>query len=76
MDIGFHHGRVDAQLLAIFQAELDRGLDHGLIDGLQGGRGDPVEGAIAGVVLGTRWLSKSVKPRRVKPSLMRSRNSR
>src|ERR1039457_5691060 len=52
MDVGFHHRGVDAQLLAVFQAELDRTLDHGLVDGLHGGRGEPVEGAVEGVVLG------------------------
>ncbi len=52
MDVGFHHRGVDAQLLAVFQAELDRTLDYGLVDGLHGGRGEPVEGAVEGVVLG------------------------
>ena len=39
-------------MLAIFQAELDGGLDHGPVDGLQGGRGEPVKGAVEGIVLG------------------------
>src|ERR1035438_2361556 len=52
MNVGFHHRGVDAQLLAVFQAELDRTLDHGLVDGLHGGRGEPVKGAVEGVVLG------------------------
>src|ERR1039457_7539906 len=41
-----------SDLLAIFQAELNGGLDHGLVDGLHGGRGEPVKGAVEGVVLG------------------------
>src|SRR6266849_10562712 len=52
MYVDFHHRSVDAQLLAVFQAELDRTLDHGLVDGLHGGRGEPVEGAVEGIVLG------------------------
>lgn len=28
VDIGFPHGGIDAQLLAIFQGKLDGGLDH------------------------------------------------
>jgi len=52
MDVGLHHRGVDAQLLAVFQAELDRGLDHGLVDGLHGGRGEPVKGTVEGVVVG------------------------
>src|ERR1022692_2155024 len=52
MNVGLHHRGVHAQLLAIFQAELDGTLDHGLVDGLHGGRGEPVKGAVEGVVLG------------------------
>jgi hypothetical protein len=52
MDIGFHYGGIDAQLLAIFQTELDGGLDHSLIDGLHGGWGEPIEGAVESIMLG------------------------
>jgi hypothetical protein len=52
MNVGLHHRGVHAQLLALFQAELHGGLNHGLVDGLQGGRSDPIEGAVEGVVLG------------------------
>ena len=54
MNVGFHYRGVDAQLLAVFQTELDGGLDHGLVDGLQRGRGESVEGAVEGVVLGNQ----------------------
>ena len=52
MDIGFHYGSIDAQPLAIFQTELDGGLDHRLIDRLQGGGSEPVEGTVESIMLG------------------------
>jgi hypothetical protein len=52
MDVGFHHGGIDAQLLAIFQTKLDGGLDYSLIDRLHGGWGEPIEGSIESVMLG------------------------
>src|SRR5215472_15621560 len=52
MNIGFHHGGIDAQLLAIFQAELDGGLDHSLIDRLHRVRGKPIEGTVESIMLG------------------------
>jgi hypothetical protein len=52
MDIGFHHGGIDAQFLAVLQTQVDSRLDHGLVDGLEGLRRQPVEGAVKGVVFG------------------------
>src|SRR4029077_13213400 len=60
MDIGFHHRGIDAQLLAIFQTKLDGGLDHSLIDGLHGGWGKPIEGAVESIVL---WHAMAVEVR-------------
>jgi hypothetical protein len=51
LDVTFDYGSVDTQTLAVFQAELDGGLDHRLIDGLQGGWGEP-EGAVESIMLG------------------------
>ena len=52
MDVGFYHGGIHAQLLAIFQTELDSGLHYRLVDGLHGGWGEAVESAVEGIVLG------------------------
>jgi hypothetical protein len=51
MNVGLHHRGIHAQLFAILQAELYGGLDHGLVDGLHGGRGEAVKGPVEGVVL-------------------------
>ena len=47
MNIGFHDRGVDAEFLAVFQTELHGRLDHGLVDGFQRGRREPVEGVVA-----------------------------
>src|SRR5438034_2656482 len=52
MNIGLYHRGINAQTLAVFQAELDGGLDHSLIDGLHGSRGEPGEGPVEGIVFG------------------------
>ena len=52
MDIGFDSRGIDAELLAVFQAEFHGGLHDELIDGCQRGRGEPVEGPIESIVLG------------------------
>src|ERR1700693_5921738 len=52
MNVSFYHRGIDAQLLAVFQAELDGTLDHSPVDSLHGGWREPVEGAVEGVVLG------------------------
>jgi hypothetical protein len=38
MNIGLHHRGVDAELLAILQSKIDRGLKHQVIDGFEGRR--------------------------------------
>jgi len=45
-------GGIHAQLLAIFQTELDSGLHYRPVDGLHGGWGEAVESAVEGIVLG------------------------
>ena len=66
MNVGFHYRGVDAELLAVFQTELDGRLDHGLVDGFQRGRREPVEGPVEGVVLGDEVaVETAVNPRRV-----------
>ena len=52
MDIGFHDRGIDAELLAVFQVEFHGCLHDELVDGRERGRGDPVEGAVEGIVLG------------------------
>jgi len=52
MDIGFHHGGVDAQPLAILQTELDGGLHHRLIDRLHSDWGEPIKRTIESIVFG------------------------
>src|SRR5438876_2565344 len=58
MNVGFHYRGVDAEFLAVFQTELDGGLDYGLVDGFQRGRRESVEGPVEGVVLGDRVAVK------------------
>src|ERR1039458_9597761 len=58
MNVGLHYRGVDAEFLAVFQTELDDRLDHGLVDGLQRGRGEAVEGPVEGVVLGDKVAVK------------------
>src|SRR5450631_695584 len=55
---GFHYRGVDAEFLAVFQAELDGRLNHGLVDGFQRGRRESVEGPVEGVVLGDKVAVK------------------
>jgi hypothetical protein len=52
MNVGRHHGRVDAELGAILEAKRNRGLDDGVVEGADRGRGQAAEGAVEGVVLG------------------------
>ena len=52
MDVGCHHRGVDAQLLAIFQAELNGALDYGRVDRLHGGWGESIEGTVESSMLG------------------------
>src|SRR5580704_17696000 len=54
MDIGLHHRGIDAEFLAVFQAELVSRLHYGLVDGFQRGRRESVEGPVEGVVLGDK----------------------
>src|SRR6266568_2501028 len=61
MNIGFHHRGVDAKSLAVFQTQLDSGLDHELIDITKRLRCKPVEGAVESIVLGDRLAVKSGK---------------
>ena len=51
MNVGFHHRGVDAESLSVFQTQLDRRLDHELIDVAKRLRGKPVEGAVEGIML-------------------------
>jgi hypothetical protein len=48
MNVSLHHRSVHAQLLAVFQTQLDGMPDYGLINGLHRGRGEPVEGVVLG----------------------------
>src|SRR5664280_3457524 len=58
MNVGFHYRGVDAKFLAVFQAELDGSLNHGLVDGFQRGRRESVEGPVEGVVFGDKVAVK------------------
>src|SRR6266536_3420187 len=58
MNVGFHYRGVDAEFLAVFQAELHRRLDYGLVDGFQRGWRESVEGPVEGVVLGDQVAVK------------------
>ncbi len=58
VDIGFDHRRIDAQLLAIFEAESHSGLHHALIQGLQRLGCEPVKSAVEGIVLGHRLAAE------------------
>src|SRR5450759_732217 len=58
MNVSFHYRGVDAEFLAVFQTELDGRLDHGLVDGLERGRGEPVESPVESVVLGDQVAVK------------------
>jgi hypothetical protein len=46
------HGGIDAQFLAVLHTQFDGRLDYGLVDGFEGLRGKPEEGAMEGIVLG------------------------
>src|SRR5712691_5474894 len=62
MNVGFHYRGVDAEFLAVFQTEFHGALDHKLVDGLERGWSEPVEGPVEGVVLGDRVAIKLGKP--------------
>ena len=54
MDVGLHHGGVDAERGAVLEAEGDGRLDDGIVEGADGGGRQAAEGAVKGVVLGHR----------------------
>src|SRR3990167_4557365 len=54
MDVRLHHGGVDAELGAVLEAERDRGLDHGVVEGAHRGGREAGEGAVERVVPGHR----------------------
>jgi hypothetical protein len=54
VNVGFDHGAIGAQLLAVFQAESDGGSDHRIVDGLKRRGCQPVKGSIESIVLGNR----------------------
>ena len=58
----FHHRRVDTQLLAVFQFQLNGSLHHGLIEGPNRIWRQSHEGAVEGVVLGNPVAVKEGKP--------------
>src|SRR6185436_1666556 len=58
MNVGFHYRGVDAEVVAVFQTELDGRLNHGLVDRFQRGWRESVEGPIEGVVLGDKLAVK------------------
>src|SRR6266550_8082530 len=58
MNVGFHHRGVDAESLAVFQTQLDSGLDDELIDVAKRLRRKPVEGAVERIMLGDRLAVK------------------
>ena len=51
MDVGLHHGGVDAEGGAVLQTEPDRGLDHRVVERPDRRGGQAAEGAVEGVVL-------------------------
>src|SRR6266849_9636761 len=61
MNVVFHYRGVDAESLAVFQTQLDSGLDDELIDIAKCLRRKPVEGAVERIVLGDRLAVKSGK---------------
>src|SRR5487761_1895173 len=52
MNIGFYHRGIDAELLAVFQAEFHGLLHYGSVNGCQCVGGEPVEGTVESIVLG------------------------
>jgi hypothetical protein len=52
MDVGFHHRRVDAQFLAVFQTQLDAGLDDLWVDAPHGLGSEVQEGPVESIVFG------------------------
>src|SRR5712692_2149663 len=52
MNVGLDHRGVDTECLAVFQTEFNGCLHHRLIDSFQRRRGQPIEGAVEGIVLG------------------------
>ena len=65
MNVRLDDRRIDAQLAAVLQAERDRGLDDGVVEGPDRGGRQPAEGAVKASCLGTGWPSKVVKRRNV-----------
>jgi hypothetical protein len=54
VDVGFHHGGVGSEFLAVLQPESNRSPYHLLIEGFQGGGGEFAEGPVEGIVFGDR----------------------
>ena len=52
VNVGFDHGSIGTQLLAVFQADPDGGSDHGLVDRLKRRGGQLVKGSMERVVFG------------------------
>src|SRR5215471_13495436 len=52
MNVGFNDCGIGTKLLAVLQVEFHGCLHYGSIDGLQRGRGKPVEGAVESIVHG------------------------
>ena len=61
VNVGFHHCGIDAELLAVFQPQLDGSLHYGLIQGLHRRRRQAQEGAVEGVVQGNLVAVKQGK---------------
>ena len=59
MNVGFDYRGVDAESLAVFQSQLDSGLDDELIDVAKRLRGKPGEGALERIVLGNGLAVKA-----------------
>jgi len=54
MNVGLNHGAVDPKLATILEFQVDRGLQHEFIDGLQRLESQAIKGAVEGIVFGYR----------------------
>jgi len=52
VNITFHNGRIDAQLLAIFQAQSNSGFDNDFVNRFEGSWSEPVKSTIKSVMFG------------------------
>jgi hypothetical protein len=59
VNIGFDNGRVNAQFLAVLQAQVDSGFDYGIVDSLKCCRSKPVKSSIESIMFGNTIAIKT-----------------